>query len=74
MSMLRSRSFRQDGFTFVIPLTGFIYKIQGDHAHLEIIQLIKSGAIPLAYLKVKMPAGNHNSREHIVSAFEDKEA
>ena len=74
MSMSRSRSFHQDGFTYVIPRTGFIYKILGEHAHEEVISLVKAGKIPLAYLKTKMPAGNHRCREHIVNAFEDKEA
>ena len=74
MSVSRSRTFRQGGFTYVNPRNGYIYKIVGDHAHVKVIQLIKSGAIPLAYLKRRMPAGNHESRELIVNAFEDKEA
>ena len=74
MSVSRSRTFRQGGFTYVNPRNGYVYKIIGDHAHVKVIQLIKSGDIPLAYLKRRMPAGNHDSRELIVNAFEDMEA
>ena len=71
MSVSRSRTFRQDGFTYVNPRNGYIYKIIGDHAHAEIIQLIKAGKIPVAYLQVPIPKGNHESRELIVNAFEE---
>jgi hypothetical protein len=74
MLISRSRSFRHKGFTFVNPRNGFVYKILGNHAHEDIIRLIKLGEIPLSYLKTTMPAGNHESREHIIGAFEDKDA
>ena len=74
MSISRSRTFRQDGFTYVNPRNGYVYKLLGDHAHVKVIQLIKAGKIPVAYLKKRMPAGNHNSRELVVNAFEDEEA
>jgi hypothetical protein len=74
MSVSRSKTFRQDGFTYVNPRDGYIYKIIGDHAHVEVIQLIRAGEIPVAYLQVPIPKGNHDSRELIVNAFEDEEA
>ena len=73
MSMSRSRSFHQEGYTYVIPLDGFVYKILGEHAHEKVVQLVKAGKIPLAYLKTKMPAGNHQSRELVVKVFENEE-
>jgi len=73
MSMSRSRSFHQEGYTYVIPLDGFVYKILGEHAHEKIIRLVKTGQIPLAYLKTKVPAGNPESRELIIDVFENKE-
>jgi len=69
--MVRSRTFRQDGFTYVNPRNGYVYKLLGDHAHVKVIQLIKAGKIPVAYLQVPIPKGNHESRELIVNAFEE---
>lgn len=74
MSVSRSKTFRQDGFTYANPRDGYVYKLLGDHAHAEIIQLIKAGKIPVAYLQAPIPKGNHDSRELIVNAFEDEEA
>lgn len=74
MSAVRSRSFKQGGFTYVNPRDGFVYKLMGDHAHDEVIQLIKTGKIPVAYLREQIPKGNHDSRECIISAFEDEDS
>ncbi len=74
MSMSRSRLFHQDGFTYVVPRDGFVYKILGEHAHDRVIQLVKAGEIPVAYLRVPIPKGNHESRELIANAFEDEDS
>ncbi len=72
MLISRSVSFYHMGFTYVIPRDGFVYKILGKHVHEDVIKLIKSGSIPLAYLKTKMPAGDHQSQKLFVDVFHNE--
>ena len=67
----RARSFKEGGFTYVVPKDGFVYMVEGEHVHTEIIQAIKRGEIPCAYLREKIPAGNHTCRSFIKDVFKE---
>jgi hypothetical protein len=68
-----SISFREEGFTYVNPRNGYLYKVLGVHEHQEIINQIKHGAIPVPFIKRNIGKGDHKCREFIMNRFkEDK--
>lgn len=65
-----SRTFKDEGYTYVIVPGYSWYKIQGDHIHEEIIKKVREGAIESPFVRLSPPKGvNYSCREVIKKHF-----